>query len=81
MLKKVSKELKQSNVELKQQLMQQEEWFTNQLSQQGAKLDDKLSQIMEVLAKRDEQSPQEIPVQVQLSVSGIQNPRKRKVDP
>ena len=52
-LKKVLKELK-SNVELKQQLAQQEEWFTNQLSQQGTELDKKFSQIMEVLTKCDE---------------------------
>ena len=42
-LKKTSKELKQSNVELKLQLVQQEERFSNQLAQQGTQLDDKFS--------------------------------------
>ena len=80
-LKKVSKDLKQSNVELKEQLAQQEEWFASQLSQQSAELGAKFSQLMEVLAKHDEQPPQEIvPALTQPSVSGSQNSRKRKWD-
>ena len=79
-LKKTSKELKQSNEELKLQMVQQEERFSNQLVQQGDKVDKRFGQIMELLTKAKEKSPQDTLSQAQPSFSGFKSSRKRKVD-
>ena len=79
-LKKTLKELKQSNDELKLQLVQQEERFSNQLAQQGDKVDEKFGQIMELLTKTKEKSPQDTSSEAQPSFLGFKSSRKRKVD-
>ena len=77
-LKKTIKELKQCNAELKLQIEQQEARLSNQIMQQGAQMDGKFGQIMELLMK---QGSQMSVIQAQPGVNEIKRSRKRKVEP
>ena len=77
-LKKTMRELKQYNTELKLQMEQQEARVSSQIMQQGAKLDGKFGQIMELLTK---QGSQKLVSQARPGIMDVKSSRKRKVEP